>query len=327
MKTLFILLIFVSLEAKILEVKQLFNQQKVEVKKITIGDTKSFYAKTTLDESRIKDVTLRFDAFINRLYVDKEYQYIKKDQPLFNIYSKEAISTHHEFIISRSISRSAKRDAIRKLKLLGLSQLSKSTKPIYEFDFKSLYNGYIIEKNIHDGGFIKKGKTILKIADFSKLWVIAKVYQKDINFIKKGMKAKIKIEGFKPTIGEVDFIYPIVETEDKTIKVRVILDNPNLTYFPNLFAKVEFKKASHEILSLPKSAVLQKSDKYFVFVPVGEDGEFEPREIKVKRLNSDIFEILSGLHEKEIVINNALFMLDSDALTNSLYDRDEDEDW
>jgi Cu(I)/Ag(I) efflux system membrane fusion protein len=326
MKILWLLLLAFTLEAKILEVKQLFNLQKVSVKKISIEDTKIFYGKTEIDESRIKDVTLRFDAFINKLFVDKEYQYIKKSQPLFNIYSKEAISTHHEFIISKSISKAAKIDAVRKLKLLGLSELTKTSRAIYDFNFKSPYSGYVIEKNINDGGFIKKGKTLLKIADFSKLWVIAKVYQKDITFIEKGMKATINIDGFEPTMGKIDFIYPTLEKKDKTIKVRIILDNPNLTYFPNLFAKIEFKKTKREILALPKSAVLQKAGKYYVFVPVG-DAEFEPKEIKAKRLNSDIFEIQSGLNEKQIVIDKALFMLDSDALTNSLYDNLEDEDW
>ena len=327
MKILLVLLISFTLEAKILEVKQLFNQQKVSVKKISIQESKNFYAKTMIDESRIKDITLRFDAFVNKLFVDKQYQYIKKSDPLFNIYSKEAISIHQEYIISRSISKSAKRDAVRKLKLLGLKELTNTNKSIYDFNYNSPYSGYVIEKDIHEGGFIKKGKTLLKIADFSKLWVIAKVYQKDISFITKGMKAVIKIEGLATTTGEVSFIYPKVDNKDKTISVRILLENPNLTYFPNLFAKVEFKKSKREILYLPKSAVLQKAGKYFVFIPVGEDGEFEPKEIRATRLDSDVFEILSGLDENDEVIDKALFMLDSDSLTNSLYDSDEDEDW
>ena len=95
---------------------------------------------------------------------------------------------------------------------------------------------------------------------------------------------------------------------------------------PNLFAKVEFEKEANQILALPKSAVLQKNGKSYVFVPVGKDGEFEPKEIKAKRLHNNKYQIISGLSEGETVIDNALFMLDSDAITNALYDS-ADDDW
>jgi Cu(I)/Ag(I) efflux system membrane fusion protein len=326
MKILWILLIATLIEAKVLEVKQLFNIQKVSVKKISFKEQKSFYAKTKIADNSIKAVALRYDGFINRLFIDKEYQFVKKDQPLFNIYSKEALAIHQEFLVSKQISRSAKSNAIRKLQLLELKGLTKFKKSIYDFNISSPFEGYVIEKNILEGSSIKKGKTLLKIADLSKLWVIAKVYQKDIGFIKKGMKAKISIDGFKPSTATVNFIYPKVDTKDQTISVRLILDNLNLKYYPNLFAKVEFEKEANQILALPKSAVLQKNGKSYVFVPVGKDGEFEPKEIKAKRLHNNKYQIISGLSEGETVIDNALFMLDSDAITNALYDS-ADDDW
>jgi Cu(I)/Ag(I) efflux system membrane fusion protein len=214
MKILWILLITTLIEAKVLEVKQLFNIQKVSVKKISFKEQKSFYAKTKIADNSIKAVALRYDGFINRLFIDKEYQFVKKDQRLFNIYSKEALAIHQEFLVSKQISRSAKSNAIRKLQLLELKGLTKFKKPIYDFNILSPFEGYVIEKNILEGSSIKKGKTLLKIADLSKLWVIAKVYQKDIGFIKKGMKAKISIDGFKPSTATVNFIYPKVDTKD-----------------------------------------------------------------------------------------------------------------
>ncbi len=140
------------------------------------------------------------------------------------------------------------------------------------------------------------------------------------------MKTKAKIEGFTPVEGIVDFIYPSVNVKDQSISVRILIDNPDLKYFPNLFAKVQFEEDSTSMLQLPKTAVLKKVDKYYVFVPVGKEGQFEPKEITAKRVSAKSYEILSGLGEGEKVIDNTLFMLDSDAVTNALYES-EDEDW
>lgn len=326
MKILLILLMSLMMEAKILEVKQLFNLKTIEVKKYDFGVKKSFYGKTALDESRTYDVTLRYDAFVNKLHADKLYNYIKKGDTLFNLYSKEVSATHEEYLISKSISSRAKKSALLKLKLLNLQMLASEKRPVYDFDFVSPYSGFVVEKNILDGGFIKKGKTVLKIADFSRLWIIAKVYQKDIAFIKIGMKTKAKIEGFSSLEGIVDFIYPSVDVKDQSISVRILIDNPDLKYFPNLFAKIQFEEDVTSMLQLPKTAVLKKADKYYVFVPVGKEGQFEPKEITAKKVSAKSYEILSGLSEADIVIDNALFMLDSDAATNALYES-EDDDW
>ena len=326
MKILLILLLAFIADAKILEVKQLFNLKTIEVQKHNFGVKKSFYGKTAIDEARIHEITLRYDAFVNRLYANELYTYIKKGDPLFNLYSKEVSATHEEYLISKSISERAKKSALLKLKLLNLKKLSYQKKPAYDFNFVSPYSGFVVEKNILDGGFIKKGKTVLKIADFSKLWIIAKVHQKDIAFIKLGMKTKAKIEGFTSVEGIVDFIYPSVNVKDQSISVRILIDNPDLKYFPNLFAKVQFKEDTTSMLQLPKTAVLKKANKYYVFVPAGKEGQFEPKEISAKRVNAKSYEILSGLSEGEKVIDNALFMLDSDAVTNALYES-EDDDW
>ena len=140
------------------------------------------------------------------------------------------------------------------------------------------------------------------------------------------MKTKAKIEGFSSLEGIVDFIYPSVDVKDQSISVRILIDNPDLKYFPNLFAKIQFEEDVTSMLQLPKTAVLKKADKYYVFVPVGKEGQFEPKEITAKKVSAKSYEILSGLSEADIVIDNALFMLDSDAVTNALYES-EDDDW
>ncbi|MBY0539946.1 MAG: efflux RND transporter periplasmic adaptor subunit, partial [Campylobacterales bacterium] len=124
---------------------------------------------------------------------------------------------------------------------------------------------------------------------------------------------------------KIDFIYPIFDEKTKTVDVRFILENDDLKLVPSMFGKVDISIKKDIMLTLPKTAVLKKANDFYVFKPL-QDGEFEPVKIDAKRISSNKYEILSGLNENDEVINNALFLLDSDAVTNALYESDK-EDW
>ncbi len=331
----FTLLFFmlISLNAKIIEVDQLFNKSLISVKEKNIEIKKSFYGKTAIDESKIVDITTRFDGFIERLYANKSFMYIDKTKPLFSVYSDEIVSVQEELLLAKKIKnqKSIYKSAYNKLASLDLhvktlNQIKSSKKVIQDIAVYSPIDGYLIQKNINDKAFIKKGNLIMRIADFSQLWFITKVYQQDLEFISKNMKALLHVDGVNlPIEARVDYIYPSVDKKEQTVDVRIILDNKDLNLFPNMFAKVELFKTQRKMLTLPKSAVLTKGDKHYVFKPIDEK-EFEPIEITAKRINSQVFEIIDGLNKGDKVIDKVLFMLDSDALTNGLYSSD-DEDW
>ena len=139
------------------------------------------------------------------------------------------------------------------------------------------------------------------------------------------MKVEIYVTGVGSFNAKVDFIEPLLNDETKTVKVRLNLDNKDLKVFPNMFVKATFIKKKETMLVLPKSAVITKSNLHYVFKPTKDD-QFEPLQVEVKRINSKQYQIISGLSKDEIVINNALFMLDSDAITNGLYDANQDDD-
>ena len=318
--------------AQILEVSQVFNKKLTKVQKEQIGTLKSFYGTIALNETKIYDIVTRFDGYITKLYANEQYKTIKKGNPLFTIYSDEVTAIQQELQIAKQFNKSLVNSNIEKLKSLGINssvirQMKNSKKAIKNISFYSPVNSIILEKNINKGSFAKKGKLLLQLASLDELWFVASVYQKDLSFIKKDMKAKIYIDGIKkPIDSKVDTIYPTVDLKTKTVNVRFIIENKNLKLYPNMFAKVNLKTIEKEMLTLPKTAVLTKGDKHFVFQNLSKT-EFEPIEIKAKRISSNKYEILEGLEEGQTVINNALFLLDSDAVTNSLYSSDDDEDW
>lgn len=329
---IFITLFFSSLDAKIIEVEQLFNKTTTKVKKEELSKEKSFYGKVVIDESEIVDVVTRFDGYVTKLNVSKSFSHVKKNQSLFKVYSDEISSIQKELKIARTINKSLYESTLEKLRTFDISkkeiQRIKRSKSINDgINIYSPTNGIVLKKNINEKGTIKKGNLLYQIANIQKLWFIAKVYQKDLAFIKKGLNAKVLIDGLsKPVLTKVDFIYPILDEKTKTIDVRFILDNKNLDIYPNMFANVKIKSVSKTMLTLPKTAVLTKGSTYYVFKPISKK-EFEPIKVEVKRISSSKYEILDGLEENDEVINNALFLLDSDAVTNALYENDEDDDW
>lgn len=317
------------LNAQILQVEQLFNRKLVKVKKEPLGVLKSFYGSTTLDETKIYDIVSRFDGYITNLYANETYKNIKKGKTLFTIYSDEISSIQQELQLAKKFNKNLVSSSVEKLKALDvnsnlINKIQNSKKIYKDIPFYSPMNSIILEKNINDGSYVKKGKLLLRLASLDKLWFIAKVYQKDLAFIKKDLEATIKIDGIdSPIKSTVDFIYPTIDMKTKSVDVRFILENKDLKLLPNMFAKVELNTMSRERLTLPKTAVLSKGDKYYVFKPISKK-EFEPVKVEAKRIASNKYEIFNGLNEGDTVINNALFLLDSDAITNNLYESDDD---
>ncbi len=310
--------------AEILEVKQLFNKKIVLVKRVERSHTKTFYAQTTLDESKIVDVSLRFSGFVEKLYVDKTLSTVKKGEKLFTIYSQTLSEIKAEIELAKQMRQNG---VVRNLqKKLALLNVGKTISSDYKVDIYAPISGLVLQKSIYEGSFVKKGMRIFQLADTSQMWVKFQVYQQDLAFVKEGLEATIMIEGIGELKGRVDYIYPMMDAKRKKVDVRIVLENPNGKIYPNLFAKVALHTSATSILILPKSAVLTKGDKHYVFKPL-DGGEFEPVVVEARRLDTQRYEIKSGLKEGDSVIDRALFMLDADAITNGLYDSDDDEDW
>ena len=319
------------LNAEIIEAKQLFNKKIVKVKKEELALTKSFYGITKIDESSLVDIVSRFDGYITNLNANKTYMNIKKGAPLYSIYSDDILSIQSELQIANDFNKNIYNSTLQRLDNLAISKSEqekiKSSK-VNENGIvvTSPVNGILLKKNINNSSAVKKGTPLLQLASLDKIWFISSIYQSDLSFVKNGMEVQISIDGLNSTIkSTVDFIYPTFDDKTKTVDVRFILDNVNNELVPSMFGKIDLLVNKSLMLTLPKTAVHKKADTYYVFKPISES-EFEPVKINAKRVSSNKYEILGGLQENDEVINNALFLLDSDAVTNALYESD-NEDW
>ena len=325
------LLLSSFLQAQILDAKQVFNKKTTKVMKEEISINKSFYGITKIDESSLTDVVSRFDGYITKLNANKKYMTIKKGEPLYSIYSQEILSIQNELQVAHNFNQNIYKSTLGRLDNLDISKSEQQKIKDGKINSNGLavtssMNAILMEKNINQSSAVTKGTTLLQLASLDKIWFVASVYQSDLEFVKKDGEALINIDGINQKIkSKVDFVYPIFDDKTKTVDVRFVLENEDLILVPSMFGKVDINVKKDLMLTLPKTAVLKKADKFYVFKPL-ENGEFEPIKIEAKRISSNKYEILSGLNENDEVINNALFLLDSDAVTNALYESDK-EDW
>ncbi|MFY9093561.1 efflux RND transporter periplasmic adaptor subunit, partial [Aliarcobacter butzleri] len=282
-KNVLILILFLGsfVNAEILDAKQLFNKKITKVKKEEILLSKSFYGITKIDESSTFDIVSRFDGYITNLNANKSYMTIKKGEPLYSIYSSEILSIQNELQISKELNQNIYQSTLLKLDNLDIPKESQKKIKNGKLNNNGLVvtsptNGILLQKNINNKSSISKGTTLLQIASLDKIWFIASVYQEDLAFIKKDKQATIYIDGLNTSFNtKVDFIYPIFDDKSKTVDVRFILDNKELNLLPSMFGKVDIIDKQKQLLTLPKTAVLKKSDSFYVFKYVSND-EFKP---------------------------------------------------
>ncbi len=291
----------------------------IEVSMQTMSDSKRYYGKTIQDESRVYSISVRADGFIEELFVDKNYMQVKAKEPLFAFYAPEIVDAQSELLATLGHDQ-----AQQKLLLLGvdskeIAKIKKMRKVINAVTFYAPFDGIVFDKNVSVGSGVKKGNEIFKLIDLKSLWVVANINQEDLNFIKEnGNSAYAKIEGHQERVLiKLDKIYPNVI--DNYVQVRFVLDNPNLEFFPNAFAYIDIESKPREMLVLPKNAVLFKNNKYFAFMYDG--GELIPQQIQARRIKgARFYEVLEGLEKGDKVIKDALFVVDSDAQNNGLFD-------
>ena len=315
MKILFLILLTLTVvNAKSFE--QAFNVRTIKPKMQIQKISKSYYATTSYDESKIYEINIRFDGYIENLKANELYKSVSKGDKLFDIYSKEIYMLKKELSSTKSF-QTLQATILEKLKLYEVDEKAISSKSS-TIPFYSKFKGQIIQKNISEGSFAKAGYTLLKIVDSSYMWVIAKVYQKDLEFIKQGMSVSVEIEGLnRPIVAKVSKIYPKINREDLTFDVRMDVDNSHVDIFPDMFAKVSFSKNINSALTLPKDAVIKRAEKFYVFTKISQS-EYEPQEVDVEYMGG-YYQINGGIDETSEVAQNALFLLDSDAVTNGSY--------
>lgn len=173
------------LQAQILDAKQVFNKTTTKVLKEEINFDKSYYGITKIDESSVTDIVSRFDGYITKLNANKKYMTIKKDEPLYSIYSQDIQSIQNELQVAKNFNQNIYQTTSSRLETLAISKSEQQRIKDGKVDSNGIVvtssiNGILLEKNINQSSAVNKGVMLLQLASVDKIWFIASVYQSDL---------------------------------------------------------------------------------------------------------------------------------------------------
>ena len=286
------------------------------------------------DEKRIVTVSPKIGGWIEDLYVDFTGRFVKKGEPLLTIYSPELVSTQEEYLIAlrakkdlakssfpevagsgESLAESAK----RRLKLWDITDdqikaLEESGQVKKTLTLHSPFSGFVLEKAAYKGMNVMPGVALFKLADLSVVWLYADIYEYELPFIRLGQEASIQLsyipaETFR---GKAIYIYPSLNPETRTAKVRFEIPNSHERLKPEMYANVEIKVHLGQKLVVPEGAIIDTGLRQLAIVDKGS-GYFEPREVKVGAKVDNYYEVIKGLKAGERVVTSANFLIDSES--------------
>ncbi len=286
------------------------------------------------EESRVHAVNAKFSGYIQKLYVDRTGQSVRRGQPLLSVYSPDLVSTERELLLAienaRRLSASssagtasdaralleATRERLRLWDIpdAEIARIEKTGRISKDLTLSSPVSGVVLKKDALPGLAITAGMPLYTIVDLSQVWVLADLYQSEMAMTAPGNPAAVSAsflpgETFR---GRVDFVYPTLTEETRTVKARVVIPNPKGLLKPGMFVRVSLAGKGKDALAIPRSALIQTGERQMAFVEQSP-GVYAPREVVTGAAGKDYVEVISGLSAGEAVVTSANFLIDSES--------------
>ena len=287
------------------------------------------------DETKQTIITTKFSGYIEKLYVDYTGKPVQQGQPLFEIYSPDLVAAQQEYLqairysgtmksANDSIVSSGANDLLQstKKKLLfwdispeQIKELEQTGNIKKTLTIYSPFSGVIIEKNIFDGMQIQEGMSLLKLADISQIWVYADVYENELSWVKVGENANIELpdKAEKTLQGKIDYIYPYLQDQTRTARVRISFPNENQSLKKDMYVTVNIIPiTSINVIAVPEQSVIHSGKRDIVVMSLDE-GKFMSMEVKLGALSDGYYEVKEGLKEGDIIVTSSQFLIDSES--------------
>lgn len=324
-----------------LDKQQLIGVKTTLVQLLPVQKSIKTVGRIEVDEKAITSVNTKFEGWIEELYVNTTGLYVKKGDPLVEIYSPELYSTQVDFLNAlKWKARLSEISDLDKMLLKDAESILEATKkrlrlwditdeqikrieesgiPLKTLILYSPVSGYIMKKPAIKGMRVMPGDKLFEIADLSRVWVIADIYEYELPLIDVGQDAEITLSYLPGKVfkAKIEFVYPYLSGDTRTIKVRFTLPNKNGLLKPQMFTDVTIKRDLGKRLIIPEDAVLDTGLRQLVYVDKG-DGYFEPRKVTLGLRADGIVEVIKGLKAGERIASSATFLIDSEAKLKGL---------
>jgi multidrug efflux pump subunit AcrA (membrane-fusion protein) len=318
--------------------QQLIGVRTGKVERRSLERTIHTTAQLTADETKITHIHVKVSGWIDKVYVDYVGQLVKKGQPLFTLYSPDLVATQEEYLIAKrgqaalgsspfqevsDGSNSLFRAARDRLKLWDISdeqikKLDETGEVTKNLIFYSPTTGFVTDRKAFPQTSVTSDTELYTISDLSTIWANLDVYEYEVPYIHVGQDVELQLSYYpgRKWHGHVSYIYPMVDAQSRTLKVRVQLPNPEMELKPQMFADAQLKVDYGSKVVVPAEAVLDSGNEQVVFV-VRDGGMFEPRRITMGPQFDNLIVVLSGLKPGEQIVVSGNFLIDSESRLKS----------
>lgn len=281
------------------------------------------------DEDRLIHIHPRVEGWLEKLYVKSEGESVQAGQPLYAMYSPKLVSAQEEFVLA--LQRGNKRlirSGEERLQTLQVAQaqidaLKKSRRPTKTIVVYSPQEGVIANLGVREGMFVKPGTALMSVGALDEVWVTAEVFERQAGALAVGNAVTMSLDYLpgEEWQGQVDYIYPILDNETRTVRVRLRFANMGGLLKPNMFAQVIIHSGeSTPTLQVPRQALIRTGSQNRVVLALGE-GRFKSVAVTLGRIGRSEAEILKGIEEGDKVVTSAHFLLDSESSIDSDFQR------
>ena len=291
-------------------------------------------AQVTFDETSVKSISPKIDGWVERLIVNATGQYVSRGQPLLTIYSPMLVTAQEELLLAKrlqsdvaaaapdarnsasSLLASARRRlAYWDIPASEIAEIERSGEVRKTLTLRAPAGGFVLEKNVLAGQKIMGGEALYKVADLSTVWLEGEVFEQDLAAVRVGQTVRITLEALPGALrtGRIAYIYPTLNPDTRTIRIRVVVPNQDLRLKPGMYATIRIAGTERSnVLTVPRAAVLSTGERSIVFVR-DASGQLTPREVSLGASSDDRIEVLRGLAAGETVVASATFLIDAES--------------
>jgi RND family efflux transporter MFP subunit len=326
------------------ETVQQIGVKTVVVKRETLRRDLRTIGRIDYDESLVTDVAPKIGGWVEQQYVNFPGQMVRKGQALGTIYSPELVATEQEYLNALQYQGQLK-DTPLEDATAGAQSLVQAVETrlrywdISDQQIKALrergkitrtmvlhapFTGIVVKKNVFQGGYVKPGEAMYRLADIARVWVYADVYEYEAPWLHLGQDAAMTLS-YDPGVtyrGKVIYIYPYLKRETRTLEVRMEFRNgPHFELKPGMWANVNLRPdVARNALVVPVEAVIQTGKKNFVILALG-DGRFLPRQVELGAQAGGDLEVLDGLKSGDRIVDSAEFLINSESALQSAFNK------
>ena len=299
------------------------------VKKGPLIHTLRIYGHITYDETRVAQISPKSSGWIEKIHIDFTGKFVEKGQPLFEIYSPELLTAQEEYMVTyRSLQRTSGignqellASARRRLQYFDVAEseiqgIETSGQIKKTVTIRSPFSGIVTLKNAEEGSYVKAGTTIYRIADLTRVWVEAHIFEYELPWVSEGQAAEMTLPYLPGRVfsGKVFYVYPYLQPKTRDIVIRLEFENPELVLKPEMYADIHLKAiGKEEGLIIPSEAVIRSGERNVVFV-TRDGNKFTPRDVTLGlSLDDHKVQVLAGLAPGEAVVTSGQFLLDSES--------------